>query len=261
MSKLVTGSSLLLGSLIIIVFNFLIPGNLDVFSKNITEVNIMTENYGSSSESVQYFLTIIGVGLIIFLYGIIGIYINVGSRENNIKYIFVTLNIASVILFLAVISVGSAFAGAAELNMRAYGLAQASSQAAAQASQLGDQAAMFEAAQRESVATINSIIAGSSSASLYTLFWGLLSISGYVFYISSILTGGLILRSGNYYLSQLMNNITGYGFIISGMIFLVLNIIWKVNTEWGYRIFSVSQIVWFVLIIILAITLIRSPKN
>jgi len=261
MSKLVTGSSLLLGSLIILVFNFLIPGNLDVFTKNVTEVNIFTENYGSNSDSVQYFLAVIGLGLIIFLYGILALYNNVGNRENNIKYIFVALNIAAVVLFLSVISVGTAFAGAAELNIKAYGMAQQATQAAAQASQSGDQAVMFQAAQAESVATINSIIAGSSSAALYSLFWGLLSVAGYVFYIATALIGVLILRSGNYYLSQLMNNITGFGFLISGLLFLVLNIIWKVNTEWGYRIFSISQLVWFILIVILAINLIRSSKK
>ena len=59
MSKLITASSLLLGSIIIIIFNFLIPGNIDVFTKNITEVNIMTENFGSNSDLVQYYLAII----------------------------------------------------------------------------------------------------------------------------------------------------------------------------------------------------------
>lgn len=261
MSKLVTGSSLLVGSLIILVFNFLIPGNLDVFTKNVTEVNIMTENYGSNSEIVQYYLVAVALGLIIFLYGVLALYKIVGNRENNIKYIFLAMNISAIILFLSVISVGTSFSGAADLNMRAYGMAQQATQVAAQASQSGDQAAMFEAAQRESVATINSIIAGSSSAALYSLFWGLLSVAGYVFYIATASMGVLILRSGNYYLSQLMNNLTGFGFLVSGLLFLVLNIIWKVNTEWGYRIFTISQLVWFVLVIILAINLIRSPKK
>ncbi|MDC0253242.1 hypothetical protein OAK52_03680, partial [Chloroflexi bacterium] len=64
-----------------------------------------------------------------------------------------------------------------------------------------------------------------------------------------------------HYLSKLMNNIIGFGFIISGTLFLILNIIWKVNTEWGYRIFSTSQIVWFILIVILSINLLRSTKK
>ncbi len=261
MSKLITASSLLLGSIIIIIFNFLIPGNIDVFTKNITEVNIMTENFGSNSDLVQYYLAIIALGLVIFIYGILGFYKNVSNRENNIKYFFVVMNISAVILFLSVISVGTAFAGAAQLNMQAYGMAQAATQVSAQVSQSGDQAAMFEAAQRESVATINSIIAGSSSASLYTLFWGLLSVAGYVFYIATASIGALIIRSGNHYLSKLMNNIIGFGFIISGTLFLILNIIWKVNTEWGYRIFSTSQVVWFILIVILSINLLRSSKK
>jgi len=58
-----------------------------------------------------------------------------------------------------------------------------------------------------------------------------------------------------------MNQITGYGFGIVGIVFLILNIIWKVNTEWGFRIFAISQIVWLVLILILAINLIRSNKK
>ncbi|MEC7837712.1 MAG: hypothetical protein VX523_03205, partial [Chloroflexota bacterium] len=173
MSKLITGASLLVGSIIIVLFNFLIPGNVDVFTKNITEVNVMTGNYAADSDLIQYYLAIIALGLVIFIFGVLGLYKNVANRENNIKYFFVVMNISAVILFFAVISVGTAFAGAADLNMRAFGIAQAATQAAVQASQSGDQAAMFEAAQRESVATINSIIAGSSSASLYTLFWGL----------------------------------------------------------------------------------------
>ena len=67
--------------------------------------------------------------------------------------------------------------------------------------------------------------------------------------------------SGNYYLSNLMNQITGYGFGIAGIVFLILNIIWKVNTEWGFRIFAISQIVWVILVIILAINFIRSDKK
>ncbi len=261
MSKLITASSLLLGSIIILVFNFLIPGNLDVFTKNVTEVNIMTENYGSNKELVQYYLALIALGFVIFIYGVLGLYKNVSNRENNFKYIFVVMNISAVILFFAVISVANAFSGAADLNMRAYGMAQAATQAAALASQSGDQAAMFEAAQRESIATINSIIAGSASAAMYSLFWGILSVAAYIFYIATATTGILILRSGNYYLSQLMNNITGFGFLISGILFLILNIIWKINTEWGYRIFSISQLVWIVLIIVLVINLIRSKQK
>lgn len=261
MSKLITGSSLLLGSLIVILFNFLLPGNIDSFSKNVTEVTIMTENYGSNSNLVQIYLVAIGLGLLIFLYGILGLYKNVSNRENNFKYIFIALNIAFVVLFLVVISVGTAFSGAAEQNMQAFAYAQSTSQMAAQAAQSGDQAIMLEAAQRESTALMNSIIAGSSSAAMYTLFWGILSIAGYIFYIATASTGLLILRSGNYYLSKLMNNITGFGFITSGTLFLILNIIWKVNTEWGYRIFSISQIVWFVFTIVLTINLIRSKKK
>ncbi|MDG2100927.1 MAG: hypothetical protein P8K05_01105, partial [Dehalococcoidia bacterium] len=66
--------------------------------------------------------------------------------------------------------------------------------------------------------------------------------------------------SGSHYLSPLMNYIVGFGLMGSGIIFLVLNLIWKVNTELGYQIFTVSQIIWALLIIILSINILRSKK-
>ena len=71
MSKIITGSSLISGSIIVIIFNFLLPGNLDVFSKNVVEVNTFTENYGNNHNIAQAYLTAIGLGLVIFLFGII----------------------------------------------------------------------------------------------------------------------------------------------------------------------------------------------
>lgn len=261
MSKIITGSSLILGSIIVIIFNFLLPGNLDAFSKNVVEVNTFTENYGDNHNLVQAYLTIIGLGLVIFLFGIIGIYKNVSNRDNNYKYFFLSTNALGVSLFLVSLAVATAFAGSADMNMKAYAMAQAAGQAASQAAQTGDQALMAQTAEQYNVASINSIIAGSSSAAIYTLFWGVFGIAGYIFYVSLISTGALILRSGNYYLSNLMNQITGYGFGIAGIVFLILNIIWKVNTEWGFRIFAISQIVWVILVIILAINFIRSDKK
>ena len=261
MSKIITGSSLILGSIIVIIFNFLLPGNLDAFSKNVVEVNTFTENYGDNHNLVQAYLTVIGLGLVIFLFGIIGIYKNVSNRDNNFKYFFLSTNALGVSLFLVSLAVATAFAGSADMNMKAYAMAQAAGQAASQATQTGDQALMAQTAEQYNVASINSIIAGSSSAAIYTLFWGVFGIAGYIFYVSLISTGALILRSGNYYLSNLMNQITGYGFGIAGIVFLILNIIWKVNTEWGFRIFAISQIVWVILVIILAINFIRSDKK
>ena len=83
MSKIITGSSLILGSIIVIIFNFLLPGNLDAFSKNVVEVNTFTENYGDNHNLVQAYLTVIGLGLVIFLFGIIGINKNVSNRDRS----------------------------------------------------------------------------------------------------------------------------------------------------------------------------------
>ena len=168
MSKIITGSSLILGSIIVIIFNFLLPGNLDAFSKNVVEVNTFTENYGDNHNLVQAYLTVIGLGLVIFLFGIIGIYKNVSNRDNNFKYFFLSTNALGVSLFLVSLAVATAFAGSADMNMKAYAMAQAAGQAASQAAQTGDQALMAQTAEQYNVASINSIIAGSSSAAIYT---------------------------------------------------------------------------------------------
>ena len=93
MSKLITGSSLIIGVLLIGIFNFLVPGNSDAFTENVTEINAFTENLGSNKENAQIFFIIIGLGLIFFLNGILGIYKGIGDREKNIKSLAITLNI------------------------------------------------------------------------------------------------------------------------------------------------------------------------
>jgi len=252
MSKWITGSSLFIGVLIVIIFNFLIPGNSSVFTENITAVDWMTEYFGINTTIIQIYLVLIGLGLLLYLNGILGIYKGIGNRENNIKPIALSLNIIAVTLFLSTLAIGNTFAGSAELNMGAYQLAQQ----AAQVAQSGDPAAV-EAYNNSS---INSIIAGAASMGVFAVYWGLFAISTYVIYLATIATGYIILKSGSHYLSPLMNYIVGFGLMGSGIIFLVLNLIWKVNTELGYQMFTVSQIIWALLIIILSLNILRSKK-
>ena len=249
MSKLITGSSLIIGVLLIGIFNFLVPGNSDAFTENVTEINAFTENLGSNKENAQIFFIIIGLGLIFFLNGILGIYKGIGDREKNIKGLAITLNIVAIVMFLITLGIANAFADSAEMNMIAY---QISNQAG-MAAQSGDPAAM----EQYNLASINSIIAGAASGGVYAVYWGVFAVATYVIYIATAATGYIIIKSGNHYLTPLMNSIVGYGLLGLGPIFLVLGLIWKVNTEIGYRIFNVSQILWVILILILGIMIIN----
>jgi len=123
MSKLITGSSLIIGVLLIGIFNFLVPGNSDAFTENVTEINAFTENLGSNKENAQIFFIIIGLGLIFFLNGILGIYKGIGDREKNIKSLAITLNIVAIVMFLITLGIANAFADSAEMNMIAYQIA------------------------------------------------------------------------------------------------------------------------------------------
>jgi hypothetical protein len=252
MSKLITGSSLFIGVLLVLIFNFLIPGNSKIFTENITEINFMTENFGLHVDSIQIYLVLISLGLLLYLNGILGIYKGIGNRENNFKPLALSLNIIAVTLFLCTLAIGNTFASAANLNLGAYQVAQQAAQAAA----TGDQAAI----EFFNTSSINSIISFSVSSGVFALYWGAFSISTYVLYLAIISTGYIILKSGSHYISSLMNYIVGYGLICTGAIFLVLNLIWKVNTEIGYQMFSVSLIIWAILIIILSVNILRSKK-
>tara|TARA_B110000263_G_C15235575_1_gene476858 strand:+ start:396 stop:1157 length:762 start_codon:yes stop_codon:yes gene_type:complete len=252
MSKLITSSSLFLGVLIVLIFNFLTAGNSKIFTENITEINFMTENFGINANTIQIYQILIGLGLILYLNGILGIYKGIGNREYNIKPIALSLNIIAVTLFICTLAIGNTFASSAELNMGAYQVAQQAAQAAAS----GDPAAI----EFYNNSSINSIIAGAAAAGVYAIYWGAFAISTYVIYLATITTGYIILKSGNHYLSSLMNYIVGFGLMGSGMIFLVLNLVWKVNTELGYQMFMGSQIIWALLIIILSVNILRSKK-
>ena len=253
MSKLITGSSLIIGVLLIGIFNFLVPGNSDAFTENVTEINAFTENLGSNKENAQIFFIIIGLGLIFFLNGILGIYKGIGDREKNIKGLAITLNIVAIVMFLITLGIANAFADSAEMNMIAYQIANQAGMAA----QSGDPAAM----EQYNLASINSIIAGAASGGVYAVYWGVFAVATYVIYIATAATGYIIIKSGNHYLTPLMNSIVGYGLLGLGPIFLVLGLIWKVNTEIGYRIFNVSQILWVILIFILGINILISKKK
>lgn len=58
-----------------------------------------------------------------------------------------------------------------------------------------------------------------------------------------------------------MNSIVGYGLLGLGPIFLILGLIWEVNSEIGFRIFNISQILWVLLILILGVNIIISKKK
>ena len=116
------------------------------------------------------------------------------------------------------------------MNIKAY---QNQNQAG-MAAQSGDPAAM----EQYNLASINSIIAGAASGGVYAVYWGVFAVATYVIYLATAATGYIIIKSGNHYLTPLMNSIVGYGLLGLGPIFLVLGLIWKVNTEIGYRIIN-----------------------
>ena len=78
-SKIITGYSLVLGVLLIAIFNFLIPGNSKAFTENITEINAFTENLGANKDIAKIYFIIIGLGLLFFLNGILGVYKGIGE--------------------------------------------------------------------------------------------------------------------------------------------------------------------------------------
>ena len=59
----------------------------------------------------------------------------------------------------------------------------------------------------------------------------------------------------------MLNMVVGYGLMISGIVFLILNLIWPVNEVAGYQIFGISQLIWGILIIILGAGILTSKAK
>ena len=59
----------------------------------------------------------------------------------------------------------------------------------------------------------------------------------------------------------MLNMIVGYGLMIAGFVFLILNLIWPVNETVGYQIFGISQLIWGILIIILGTGILTSKAK
>ena len=250
MSKTITGLSLIIGVLVIIIANLLIPGNsAGITGGDAISFSAMTENAGFDKGTTQTFIIILGFGILIFLNGFLGIYRGIGDRETEYKGLAMALTVIAIALFMGTLALGNAFASSAESNI----MASQGAQMAAQAAGGGDPTAIAQA----NAAATTAVVAGSASAGIYGVYWGLFAMASYIFLLATIFTGWIIVKSGNHYL----NMIVGYGLMISGIVFLILNLIWPVNEATGYQIFGISQLIWGILIIILGAGILTSKAK
>ena len=254
MSKTITGLSLIIGVLVIIVASFLIPGNsAGITGGDAISFSAMTNNVGLEKGTTQTLIIILGFGCLIFLNGFLGIYRGIGDRETEFKSLAMALTVIAIALFLGALALGNAFASSSEKVINASQIAQMSAQAAAG----GDPTAIAQA----NVDGISEIVAVSASASIYGAYWGVYAMAGYVLLLATIFTGWIIVKSGDHYLNSMLNMIVGYGLMIAGIVFLILNLIWPVNETVGYQIFGISQLIWGILIIILGTGILTSKAK
>ena len=84
MSKTITGLSLIIGVLVIIVASFLIPGNsAGITGGDAISFSAMTNNVGLEKGTTHTLIIILGFGCLIFLNGFLGIYRGIGDRETE----------------------------------------------------------------------------------------------------------------------------------------------------------------------------------
>jgi uncharacterized membrane protein len=213
----------------------------------------MTNNVGLEKGTTQTLIIILGFGCLIFLNGFLGIYRGIGDRETEFKGLAMALTVIAIALFLGTLALGNAFASSSEKVIDASQKAGIAAQAAAG----GDPTAIAQA----NVEGISEIVAVSASAGIYGAYWGVFAMSGYVLLLATIFTGWIIVKSGDHYLNTMLNMIVGYGLMIAGIVFLILNLIWPVNETIGYQIFNISQLIWGILIIILGTGILTSKAK
>lgn len=118
MSKTITGLSLIIGVLVIIIASLLIPGNsAGITGGDAISFSAMTENSGFEKGTTQTFIIIVGLGCLIFLNGFLGIYRGIGDRETEFKGLAMALTVIAIALFMGTLALGNAFASSAESNI------------------------------------------------------------------------------------------------------------------------------------------------
>jgi hypothetical protein len=208
--------SLIIGPILVVVFNFLLPTN-GIEPINPEDSDKFIAELGKDSGLVQIYYVVILLGIILYTRGLIGLRRIAPSGESSYR-IGVGVLGATAALALWGVVIGMAFAEASVADKLATATA-------------GAQAGVAGAAESAAGATV-------IAKALHAGFFGVYQTATYVAYISLIPLGGGLAISG------IVRKEWGWAIVLIGITTLVLTSIFPVKTEEGIMIFGIMALIW-----------------
>ncbi len=227
--------SLIIGPILVVVFNFLLPTNgiEPVDPENSKEfIRVL----GVDADIAQIYMVIILLGIVLYTRAIIGLWSAApqGPSRNRLG-VGMLGSVAALSLWGMVIALGLAEASVAEKSNTA----------------LAAVAASGGAAEAVTAATA----AGTVASALHAAFFGVYQVATYVSYISLIPIGGGLAISG------IVRKEFGWVIVALGVVTLVLTSILPVKTEEGIFTFGILAVVWGVVFLAMGLQIMRQEMN
>lgn len=254
--------SLIIGPILVVVFNFLMPTN-GIEPINPENSDAYIRALGDNSGTVEIYSVLILLGIILYTRGIIGLWRVAPEGQSRYRMgIGVLGSTAALGLWAIVLGITLAESSIAEklgtATAGAIQAAQAAGGAAAVAA--GDETAANVAAATAAAA----VAAGAADAAagatiiaktLHAGMFGIYQTASYVAYISLIPLGGGLALSG------IVRKEFGWAISFIGLVTIVLVSIFPVKTEEGVMIFGVMALLWGIAFLATALQIARKEME
>ena len=223
--------SLIIGPILVVVFNFLLPTN--GFSPlNPEDSGPYIAKLGEDLDLVNIYLVLILLGLVLYTRAIIGLWQAAPAGRAKQRLMVGMLGAVAALSFWGVVlGLGLAEASVAEKSNTA----------------LAAVAASGGAPEAVAVATA----AGTIARTLHAGFFGVFQIATYVAYISLIPSGGGIAVSG------IVRKEFGWLIIAIGVVTLIVTSVMPIKTENGIAAFGIIAAVWGLTFLVMGLQIMR----
>ncbi len=233
--------SLIIGPLLVVVFNFLMPTN-GVEPINPEDSDKYIAALGDDAGITQVYAVIILLGIILYTRAIVGLWRI--APEGSSRY-RMTIGVLGAVSALALWAIVLGLTLAETSIAEKLGEATAGAQAAAAAG------AAEQAAAAAEQATAATIIAKAIHASLF----GVYQTATYVAYIALIPLGGGLAISG------IVRKEWGWAISLVGLATIVLTSIFPVKTEEGIMLFGIMAVIWGVVFLAMGLQIARQDMD
>ncbi|MDG0866152.1 hypothetical protein [Candidatus Lucifugimonas marina] len=225
--------SLIVGPLLVIIFNFLMPTN-GIEPINPEDSDSYIKALGDDAGIVQVYTVIILLGIILYTRAIIGLWRIAPEGQSRYRMTIGVLGGVSALSLWAIVLA---------LTLAETSIAEKLATATA-----GAQAGVAGAAEQAGAATI---IAKSIHAALF----GVYQTATYVAYISLIPLGGGLAISG------IIRKEWGWAIALIGAATVILTSIFPVKTEEGVMLFGIMALIWGIVLTVMGIMIAKADMD